>query len=95
MNGNDSNDKVLLALGQIQGELSGIRSMVQSGQQATNQRIDDLKQAVTQRIDGIEGRVATLESGQGRLMMKTAGYGGVAGAGIAAMVEIARIIKGG
>lgn len=60
MNGNDSNDKVLLALGQIQGELSGIRSMVQSGQQATNQRIDDLKQAVTQRIDGIEGRVATL-----------------------------------
>lgn len=31
MNGNDSNDKVLLALGQIQGELSGIRSMVQSG----------------------------------------------------------------
>ena len=95
MNGNDSNDKVLLALGQIKGELSGIRSMVQSGQQATNQRIDDLKQAVTQRIDGIEGRVATLESGKGRLMMKTTGYGGVAGAGIAAIVEIARLIKGG
>ncbi|WP_346281896.1 hypothetical protein [Burkholderia cenocepacia] len=89
------NDKVLLALGNIQGELRGIREMVQHGQQATNQRIDDLKQAISDRMDTLEGRVSTLENGQGKLMMKTASYGGVAGAAITAMVELARFIKGG
>ncbi|MBN6732743.1 hypothetical protein [Burkholderia multivorans] len=90
MNGNDLNDKVLLALGTIQGELRGIREMVQHGQQATNQRIDDLKQAVTERIDGLEDRVVKLESDHGKLVAKTAGLGGVAGGAMTALVEIVR-----
>ncbi|WP_249214319.1 hypothetical protein [Burkholderia cenocepacia] len=84
------NNQVLLALGTIQGELRGIREMVQHGQQATNQRIDDLKEAVTERIDGLEGRVKTLEGDHGKLMAKTAGLGGVAGGAMTALVEVVR-----
>ncbi|MCM2484325.1 hypothetical protein [Burkholderia glumae] len=84
------NNQVLLALGTIQGELRGIREMVQHGQRATNQRIDDLKEAVTERIDCLEGRVKTLEGDHGKLMAKTAGLGGVAGGAMTALVEVVR-----
>ncbi|ARL36022.1 hypothetical protein BOC49_06920 [Burkholderia pseudomallei] len=90
MTGNDLNDKLLLALGNIQGELRGIREMVQNGHQATNQRIDDLKQTVSDRIDAVEDRVKTLEGDHGKLMAKTAGLGGVAGGAMTALVEVVR-----
>ncbi|VVE55747.1 hypothetical protein PIN31009_04995 [Pandoraea iniqua] len=86
----DTNDKVLLALGQIQGELSGIRAMVQNGQAATNQRIDDLKGAVTDRMDGLENRVSKLEGDHGKLVVKTAGMGSIAGVAMVALGEIVR-----
>ncbi|WP_246184408.1 hypothetical protein [Pandoraea commovens] len=86
----DTNDQVLIALGKIQGELSGIRAMVQSGQMATNQRIDDLKGAVTDRIDGLENRVSKLEGDHGKLVVKTAGMGSIAGVAMVALGEIVR-----
>ncbi|MCG5260410.1 hypothetical protein EM868_00385 [Cupriavidus gilardii] len=96
MSNEDMNDKVLLALGTIQGELRGIRDMVQHGQHATNQRIDDLKQTITDRVDGLEDRVTRLEGDHGKLMVKTASLGGIAGGAMTALVELIRYMgKGG
>lgn len=83
-------EQVLLVLGNIQGELRGIRETVQQGQAATNQRIDDLKTAVTDRIDGLEDRVTRLEGDHGKLMVKTASLGGIAGGAMTALVEVIR-----
>jgi hypothetical protein len=90
MSNEDLNSKVLLALGNIQGELRGIREMVQHGQQTTNQRIDDLKQTVTERIEGLEGRVTRLENDHGKLTVKTASLGGISGGAMTFLVEIVR-----
>jgi len=90
MNDEEMNRQVLLALGNIQGELRGIRDMVHKGQETTNQRIDDLKEAVTERIDGLEGRVTRLEGDHGKLMVKTASLGGIAGGAMTALVEVIR-----
>lgn len=63
---------------------------MEQGQAATNQRIDDLKTAVTDRIDGLEDRVTRLEGDHGKLMVKTASLGGIAGGAMTALVEVIR-----
>lgn len=56
--GNQGVDPALMmALGQIQGELSGIRSQIAESNQATNTRIDDLAESVRQQTDALNRRI--------------------------------------
>lgn len=58
--------QLLLLLGEIKGELGGIRSQVKAANEATNHRIEDLTKAVNQRIDDhqedVEKRLQVVDS---------------------------------
>lgn len=58
--------QLLMLLGEIKGELGGIRAQIKATNEATNQRIDDLTKAVNQRIDDhqkdVEDRLQVVDS---------------------------------
>lgn len=87
------------ALGAVLAELKGIHALIASGQAATNQRIDDLKDhlddrftAVDKRIDSMSSRVNTLESNERSTAIRTAGMGAFSGGVVAAVIELAKAI---
>jgi len=82
-------------LGEILGELRGIRSQMESNQEATNRRIDDLKASVDTRINGLTDRVEVVEAGQAKLLTKTASLGGVAGGLVSGVIELIKWKVGG
>ena len=47
----DNNMQVLVLLGEIKGELSGIHRLVQQSTEATTQRIDDLRDSMHRRLE--------------------------------------------
>lgn len=50
-------DKVLLLLGEISGELKGIRAQMQASDAATHRRIDDLSESVKQQTAALNRRI--------------------------------------
>lgn len=87
-------NKVLFMLGEIKGELRGLRETVERDAQSTNRRIDDLVSAHQRRSDMIEQRLARLEANDRSMLMRTTGLGGLSGAVVAATIEFIRVVKG-
>lgn len=86
---NNNNDQVLFLLGQIKGELTGIKDLVQSSSETTNRRIDDLANAMNRRIDDHQSSTdARFESIQKQITKKGAAAGGGSGLVVAGIVEI-------
>ena len=83
-------DELILLLGEIKGEISGIKVLVETSTAATNKRIDDLKDHLDNSLESTERRVTVLEAGQSRLYSKSAVSGGLSGALIVAGVEIVK-----
>lgn len=86
-------------LGAVLAELKSIHNLINAGQQATNQRIDDLKDhlddrftSVDKRIDSMSGRVSTLEKNERDTALRTAGMGAFSGGLMAAVIELAKAI---
>lgn len=82
-------------LGQIQGEVKGLRDLVQANHSSINQRIEDLAQSNHTRFENVEDRIDKLENSHQQLLMKTAAGGGVAGGIVAAGIEIIKVMTGG
>ena len=94
-------NKVVLMLGEITGELKGIQRQIQTNTDATNQRIDDLKRsidvaqsALADRITQVEKRLDKVEERNISQLLRNASWGGIGGAMAAAVVEILKVIKG-
>ncbi len=49
--------QLLVLLGEIKGELGGIRSQIKATTDATNQRIDDLSESVKQQTAAVNRRI--------------------------------------
>jgi predicted nucleic acid-binding Zn-ribbon protein len=108
------NDETMLSqLAEVKGQLSVVMGMLktqhESTQQllthqhsATNQRIDDLRQAMgtqhaatEKRIDSLSSRVGTLESNERNTALKAAGVSALMGGGMAALIAALKIKFGG
>lgn len=70
----------LRALGQVQGQLTGIENLIREGNASTNRRIDDLKEAVDDRLQDHGDRIARLEHNERATAIKAAAIGAAAGA---------------
>lgn len=90
---NNNNDQVLVLLGNIQGELRGIRELVHSSSESTNRRIDDLKDSMNKRIeDHQETTEVRFRHIHQQMNKKSALAGGGSGALVAALVEVVRAL---
>lgn len=87
----DANTQVLTLLGEIRGELRGIRQVMQANHESTQQRIDDFATANETRFKGIEERLSKMESGKHTLMIRTGVSGASAGGLVAVVVELVRM----
>ena len=91
----DNDDKVLTALGQIQGELKGIRELMYAHNKALQQRINDFATANETRFKNVESRLNTLEEGHKSLLIRTAAGGGISGGIVAVAVQLIKMHFGG
>jgi DNA-binding transcriptional MerR regulator len=81
---------LLLLLGELRGDMKGIRDLLESNQQSTNTRIEDLTKVVDTRLGASEERISRLEEGERSLIWKVGGIGTTAGAVSAMLVEIGK-----
>lgn len=72
--------ETLRALGQVQGQLTGIENLIRDTAASTNRRIDDLKDSVDTRFEDHSNRIARLENNERATAIKAAGIGAAAGA---------------
>lgn len=72
--------ETLRALGQVQGQLTGIENLIRESSAATNRRIDDLKEAMDDRFQDHGERIARLENNERATAIKAAAIGATAGA---------------
>lgn len=91
----DDNNKVLFMLGEIKGELTGLREAVERDRQSANRRMDDMITTNQRRNDLVEQRLARLESNDRSMLLRTTSWGGLSGGLVAGMVEFLRVLKGG
>ncbi len=85
----ENEDKLLLVLGEIKGELKGIRELVHSSGQSTNQRIDDLSRAINSRIEDHQNSTDTRFSEMNdKINRKSTMLGGGSGALAAGVIEV-------
>lgn len=83
--------QILAALGQIQGELKGLRDLMSSSNSSLHQRINDIHTSNEARFQNVEKRVEKLETDHKTLLIRTAAGGGIAGTVAAVLMEIIRI----
>lgn len=81
---------LLLLLGELRGDMKGIRDLLESNQQSTNTRIEDLSKVIDTRLSATEDRVSRLEEGERSLIWKVGGIGGTAGAIGAMLAEVVK-----
>lgn len=87
----------LVAISEVKGQLAAIMLLIQSGQDATNRRIDDMASAMDTRFTGIEGRLGTLEANERDTARRTAVAGAISGLMSGALVSgaLALLKRGG
>ena len=90
----DSIHAVLAQLGEVRGQLNGLTQMIAANHLATNQRIDDLRNAIGQRVDNVETRVKVLEANERSTAVRVGGIAATSSAVVAAGIEIARRLVG-
>jgi len=97
----NDDEKVLMVLAQVQGQLATITQVMAQNHDATHQRINDLRHSVEGRITGVEARIDRVELGLERAQLherasslKTAGAGAAAGSVMAAGIELFKYFAG-
>lgn len=82
-------------LGEVQGQLKMMTSMIQQNHESTHQRINDFRHAIEGRIDGVEarigaveGRIDTVDKNERGTALRGASSGALSGALVAAGIEI-------
>ncbi len=75
------------AMGEVKGILEGIKDLIEQGNKATNQRIDDLRLSLAGRLDTHETRISKLEDKERATAIRTAATGATASLVVAAVVE--------
>lgn len=75
----DNNQAVLILLGEIKGELHGIRELVNHNSEATNRRIDDLKDSVEQRLEDHRSHSAEMHATLDKQINKRGSIAGLGG----------------
>ena len=83
---------LLIEMGQVKGQLTAMTTLLQQNHTATQTRIEDLSKSVGVRFDGLEKRLATLETNERGTALRAAGTGALAGAIVSAALVA---IKGG
>lgn len=107
-----SDAATLQQLAEVKGQLSAVMTMLSSQHEstkqllnhhhnATNQRIDDLRESMTahhaateKRIDGLSGRVGTLESNERATAIKAGGVAFVSGGVVSALIALLKFKTG-
>lgn len=91
------NETVLAQLGEVQGQLKMMTTMIQQNHESTHQRINDFRHAIEGRIDGVESRIEGVEArvnaidrNERSTAIRVAGVGGMSGAIAAAAVELVK-----
>lgn len=72
--------ETLRALGQVQGQLTGIENLIRESSAGTNRRIDDLKAVMDDRFQDHGERISRLENNERATAIKAAAIGATAGA---------------
>lgn len=84
---------ILMMLGRIEGELKGLTSLVQETSNATNRRIDDLKESMNQRVDELSDNTdQRFQAVQSQVNRRGATAGGASGALVAGAVEMIKYL---
>ena len=83
---------LLIEMGQVKGQLTAMTTLLQQNHTATQTRIEDISKSVGVRFDGLEKRLATLETNERGTALRAAGTGALAGAIVSAALVA---IKGG
>ena len=87
--------ETLRALGQVQGQLTGIENLIRESSAATNRRIDDLKEAMDDRFQDHGERIARLENNERATAIKAAAIGATAGAVSQVLTALFKFKTGG
>lgn len=74
----------------ISSQLATIILLIETHHRATDQRIDDLRQAIQGRLDGHEKRLGQVELNERNTAIRTAGIAATSGALVAAAFELIR-----
>jgi|GEM_PF-6352391 len=92
----DTQQRMLMLMVEMRTELGAIRELVTTQGRHTNQRIDDLQKALDARLQAQEKDIDDLNQSVGRIALKSAGTGGLAGGVTAIAVELVKqLIQGG
>jgi hypothetical protein len=81
---------LLLFLGELRGEMRGMREQLETNQQTTNQRIDDMRNSIEGQLKGHGERITTLEEDGKNMIWKVTSMGSAAGAVGAMVAEVAK-----
>ena len=93
---NDLSAATLRELAEVKGQLTLITQLITQNNDATHQRINDLRHAIEGRFNGVESRVGQLEKNERETATKTAAVGALAGAVSSALVSATvAILHGG
>lgn len=91
----DNDKDLLMVLGEIRGELRGIKELVNVRSESTNKRIDDLNNSINSRIEDHQINTdARLKELHDKVNRKSSIVGGGSGALVAGCVEIAKRFVG-
>lgn len=93
------NDQVIQLLGELKGELKGMRDVItanhesakqrtESNHIAVNQRLTDMQEAMGQRLDAVEKRIEHVEVEQKNIIWKVASWSSLGGAIVAGGIEL-------
>lgn len=95
MSDHNQDTTVLVQLGEVQGQLKLMMTMMQQNHESTHQRINDFRHAIEGRIDGVEARIGAVEdridrvdSNERGTALRGASSGALSGALMAAGIEI-------
>ena len=93
----DINVAALAEIAAVKGQLTNITLLIQSGQSATQTRIEDLRRTfegrfdgADKRFDGLERRLGTIEQNERGTAIRTSAIGACSGAIVAAAISALR-----
>ena len=87
-----SEEKILMAIGELKGSIDGLSTVVKNNDSAMNRRIDDLGSSMNKRLDSQDAHIIELRRTQTKLMLRSSLAGGVSGGFIVALSELVKVL---
>ena len=87
-----SEEKILMAIGELKGSIDGLSTVVKNNDSAMNRRIDDLGSSMNKRLDSQDAHIIELRRIQTKLMLRSSLAGGVSGGFIVALSELVKVL---